>query len=141
MPPFTSITVMVADPAATPVTVNDVVVAGQLSTPVPLAVQAAFAIVANAVLLEIIVRGPPVPPITLNVTIPPAFMETALGLIAREAEAGVTVSVAVLVAPSESITVKVTILEVATGFGFVINVFTVIVGFGITAVLSENTPA
>lgn len=125
--------------AAMPVTSNDVVPAGQLSTPVPLAVQAALVIVAIAVLPETIVSGPPVPPITLNGTEPPAFMDTALGLIAREAEAGVTVTVTAAVAPIASITVMVTFVLTATGFGLIVNALPETTGGGTTAVLLEYT--
>ena len=83
------------------------------------------------------VNGPN-PPIMVNVMIVPVSTAMVLGLIARDDEKGVTVITAVSVVPTLSITVKVTGVEAATGFGVTVKVLPATAAFGTTAVLFEN---
>lgn len=78
------------------------------------------------------------PPMILNEigTLPDTAI--VLGLTASEDDAGVTVTVVVVVAPTLSCTVIGTAVLVATGLGFTVKVFPDTLSLGITAVLVEN---
>jgi len=125
----TIVTVAVpATPAVVPVNVSADVTSGFPPTPI------------TPVSLEYTRNGAKPPRMWNRIGVTP-LTEIVLGLTPSEDDCGVTVTVAVLVAPKLSVTVMVTAVEEATGRGSMVKELPATVALGITAVLLDKAVA